>query len=90
MLFRSLSVRRDNGDKKPLPLADIGKNVAAFLEVIQDNMFNRAKEQYWSRVKEVTDWKDVVPTLDNKCIVVLPWCEVEACEDDIKERSGKS
>ena len=53
-------------------------------------MFNRAKEQYWSRVKEVTDWKDVVPTLDNKCIVVLPWCEVEACEDDIKERSGKS
>ncbi|KIK02842.1 hypothetical protein K443DRAFT_677301 [Laccaria amethystina LaAM-08-1] len=87
---QTLSVRRDNGDKKPLPLADIGTNVATFLEVIQDNMFNRAKEQYWSRVKEVTDWKDVIPTLDNKCIVVMPWCEVEACEDDIKERSGRS
>lgn len=42
-----------------------------------------------SRLKAVTKWEDVVPTLDDKCVAVLPWCEEEACEDDIKERSGK-
>lgn len=53
-------------------------------------MFQRAQETYYSKLKEVTNWEDVVPTLDDKCVVVMPWCEVEACEDDIKERSGRS
>ncbi|KAG5219842.1 prolyl-tRNA synthetase [Salix suchowensis] len=33
---------------------------------------------YFSRLKPVTKWDDVVPTLDDKCIVVMPWCEVES------------
>ena len=53
-------------------------------------MFKRAKDAYDSRVVAVTKWEDVVPTLDNKSIVVMPWCEVEACEDDIKDRSAKA
>jgi prolyl-tRNA synthetase len=53
-------------------------------------MFARARDEFHSRLKEVTKWEDVVPTLDNKCIVMIPWCEVEECEDDIKERSGRA
>lgn len=53
-------------------------------------MFDRAYETMQERLVPVTKWEDVVPTLDNKSIVVMPWCEEEACEDDIKERSGKS
>lgn len=53
-------------------------------------MYTRAKETFDSRIKTVTTWEDVVPTLDDKNIVVIPWCEVEACEDDIKERSGRA
>jgi len=34
-------------------------------------------------------WEDVVPALDNKCVVAIPWCEREVCEDEIKERSAK-
>lgn len=86
---QTVSVRRDNGVKNPIPLADIESTVSALLVTIQDDMFNRAKETYQSRVKEVTHWDDVVPHLDNKNIVVIPWCDVEACEDDIKERSGR-
>ncbi|KAF8801088.1 prolyl-tRNA synthetase [Phlegmacium glaucopus] len=87
---QTLSVRRDNGVKNPIPLADIGSTVSAFLTKIQNEMFNRAKETYQSRVKQVTHWDDIVPNLDNKNIVVIPWCDVEACEDDIKERSGRA
>ena len=53
-------------------------------------MFKRAKDAYDARVVPVTKWEDVVPTLDNKSIVVMPWCEVEACEDDIKDRSARA
>lgn len=52
-------------------------------------MFTRAQEAYHSRIKEITSWDKVVPTLDAKCVIAIPWCEEEACEDDIKERSAK-
>jgi prolyl-tRNA synthetase len=50
-------------------------------------MYTRAKETMDDRLKIVTKWDDLVPTLDAKNILVLPWCEDEQCEDDIKERS---
>ena len=53
-------------------------------------MFKRAQATYFERLKEVTKWEDLVPTLDAKCVAVMPWCEVEACEDDIKERSARA
>ncbi|KAH7904385.1 hypothetical protein BJ138DRAFT_1166571, partial [Hygrophoropsis aurantiaca] len=87
---QTLSVRRDTGAKAPLPLADIAAVIPQLLETIQGDMFARAKKEYDSRVIEVTSWDAFVPTLDNKCISVIPWCEVEACEDDIKERSGRA
>lgn len=87
---QTLGVRRDTGVKAPIPLASIETAVPALLATIQNEMFARAKEVYWSRIKQVTEWEKVVPTLDDKCVVVLPWCEVESCEDDIKERSGRA
>ncbi|KAG6887856.1 hypothetical protein C0992_010460 [Termitomyces sp. T32_za158] len=87
---QTLSVRRDTGVKTPISLKDIGNIVNELLKTIQNEMFARAQSEYYSRVKEVTKWNDFVPTLDNKGIAVIPWCEVEACEDDIKERSGRT
>ncbi|KAG5645506.1 hypothetical protein DXG03_005916 [Asterophora parasitica] len=87
---QTLTVRRDTGVKNSVSLTDIDTTINALLTTIQHDMFERAKEQYHSKVKEVTKWEDVVPTLDGKGIAVIPWCEVEACEDDIKERSGRS
>ncbi|KAG6864262.1 hypothetical protein C0991_011003 [Blastosporella zonata] len=87
---QTLSVRRDTGAKAPVALKDIDTTINELLKTIQSEMFARAKNEYYSRIKEITNWDDVVPTLDNKGIAVIPWCEVEACEDDIKERSGRS
>ncbi|KAG9004725.1 hypothetical protein FRB93_010216 [Tulasnella sp. JGI-2019a] len=87
---QTLSVRRDTGAKAPVPLEDVETAVPALLETIHQDMYKKAKETYDARLKPVYKWEDVVPTLDAKCVVVMPWCEVEACEDDIKERSAKS
>lgn len=87
---QTLTVRRDTGAKAPESLTDIVASVSKLLEMIQNDMFTRARDTYHSRLIEVTRWEDVVPNLDNKCVVVIPWCEVEECEDDIKERSGRA
>ncbi|KAG6816433.1 hypothetical protein H0H87_006095 [Tephrocybe sp. NHM501043] len=87
---QTLSVRRDTGTKAPVALKDIGTTISELLKTIQSDMFTKARNEYYSRIKEVTNWDDFVPQLDNKGIAVIPWCEVEACEDDIKERSGRS
>ncbi|KAL0958476.1 hypothetical protein HGRIS_000615 [Hohenbuehelia grisea] len=87
---QTLTVRRDTGEKKPVPTENIGKTVTTLLDTIQKDMFTRAQNEYFSKIKEVTKWEEIVPALDSKCVVVIPWCEVVACEDDIKERSGRA
>ena len=84
-----VTVRRDNNVKSELPLGDIETSIPSLLDTIQKDMFERAKAVYTDRLKVISKWDELVPTLDNKCVAVLPWCEDEACEDDIKERSGK-
>lgn len=86
---QTLSVRRDTGIKKPLPLSTIAEAIPQFLETIQQDIFDRAKKTYDERIIPVMKWEDVVPALDNKCVVVMPWCEREDCEDEIKEKSAR-
>ena len=83
-------MRRDTGAKAPAPLSNIAQTVSQLLDTIQADMFKRAQDTYFSRLREVRRWEDFVPTLDDKCVVVIPWCEEEACEDDIKDRSAKA
>jgi prolyl-tRNA synthetase len=87
---QTLTVRRDTGVKNAMSINDIGSTISTLLQEIQKDMFIRARDVFDSRLKEITNWPDLVPHLDNKGIAVIPWCEVEACEDDIKERSARS
>ena len=87
---QTLSVRRDTGAKTPLLLGEVKAAVPRLLETIHRDMYTKALNEYTSRLKEVTRWEDFVPTLDNKCVAVIPWCEEIPCEDDIKERSARS
>lgn len=86
---QALSVRRDNAARAPLALDTLTTEVPKLLETIQADMFTAAKKSYEDRLKVVREWKDFVPTLNNNCICVIPWCEVEKCEDDIKDRSAE-
>ncbi|KAF9517777.1 hypothetical protein BS47DRAFT_1375516 [Hydnum rufescens UP504] len=87
---QTVSVRRDNGVKANIALSDLTVAIPSLLQTIQSDMYIRANDVFQSRLKTVTEWDDLVPTLDAKCVAVIPWCEVESCEDDIKERSGRS
>lgn len=82
-------MRRDNGVKASLDIATLATSIPALLEQIQADMLAKARKTFDDHRKIVTEWKDFVPTLNSNCVVIMPWCEVEACEDAIKERSAK-
>ncbi|EJD54267.1 prolyl-tRNA synthetase [Auricularia subglabra TFB-10046 SS5] len=86
---QTIAVRRDTNTKTPIKLDGVAASVDALLKTVQREMFERAKTEYDARRKVVTKWDDVVPALDGKNVVVIPWCEVEECEDAIKERSAR-
>lgn len=77
--------RRDTGEKGTIPLAELAAKVPELLETIQSDMYNKAEKAYREHRIVITKWDDVVPALDAKNVVIIPFCLEEKCEDKIKE-----
>lgn len=83
------AARRDTGEKSTVAISDTANKIPALLEEIQADLYNRANELFKSHVKQVTDWKDFVPTLNEKNVILMPHCLKEECEDEVKEISAR-
>jgi len=80
--------RPNKEDKIKLTIDDkLCENINNLLETMQAELFQSAKDKYAKQTVEVTKWEEFVPALNNKCIVLAPWCEEVACEDNIKKKS---
>ena len=64
-------------------------DISALLKTIQTDMFVRAKNTYDSRVLKLSDWHNVIPMLDNRNVLLVPWCEGSECENTFKKRSTR-
>lgn len=84
-----LYARRDTGAKGSLPLEDLGSSIVSLLEEVHNDMYSKAKAEYDSHIIKVTEWKDFVPALDAKNVILTPFCKTEACEDQIKDNSAR-
>jgi len=82
-------VRRDTREKEVCKLADVNARVQELLVEIQQNMFNQAKAIRDTSTITVTEWKDFVPALDQKKMVLTPWCETKESEEEVKKRSSE-
>lgn len=83
------AVRRDTGAKFTIPMDNIEAGVKEALETIQQDMFNRAKSERDASIVRVDKWEDFVPNLNDKKLILIPWCDRMECEDDIKDRSAR-
>ncbi|CEG74061.1 Putative Prolyl-tRNA synthetase [Rhizopus microsporus] len=81
--------RRDTGDKFSISLDNLEQGVKDSLETIQQDMFKRAKQKMDESIVRVSKWEDFVPTLNQKKLLLVPWCNRTECEDDIKDRSAR-
>uniref|UniRef100_K3WC49 proline--tRNA ligase n=1 Tax=Globisporangium ultimum (strain ATCC 200006 / CBS 805.95 / DAOM BR144) TaxID=431595 RepID=K3WC49_GLOUD len=80
-------VRRDNGAKADIPIAELTTKIPELLEQIQSDMLERARQERDSRIKKVTEWKDFVNALQESCMVLTPFCNETEWEEVVKTKS---
>ncbi len=81
-------VRRDTGEKKMVPAADVEKTVALLLDEIHTNLFNRAKAYHKEHMTEVDTWDQFLKVVNASKVALAPWCGVTSCEAEIKEKTS--
>lgn len=82
--------RRDTGEKGTVPIADLAVKIPQLLETIQTDMYNKAEASFTEHRKKITKWEDVLPALDDKNVVLIPFCLDGKCEDRIKELTTRA
>lgn len=80
-------VRRDNGAKEDIQIANLATRIPELLEQIQKEMLERARAERDGRVRKVTEWKDFVPALQDGCMVLTPFCNETEWEEKVKTMS---
>lgn len=85
----AIVVRRNDSRKFTVKLDELETRIPEILEELQQDLFLSAKELYDSHRVVVEDWKDFVPNLNKKNVILSPWCGVMECEEDIKDSSSK-
>ncbi|KAK6203568.1 uncharacterized protein RJT21DRAFT_119737 [Scheffersomyces amazonensis] len=84
-----VAVRRDDGSKYVVKLTELETRIPEILEEEQAGLLEKARKDFDTHRVVVEDWKDFVPTLNAKNVILSPWCGVPECEDDIKDSSAK-
>ncbi|KAI0021993.1 prolyl-tRNA synthetase [Xylariomycetidae sp. FL0641] len=77
--------RRDTGEKGTIPVAELATKIPELLTTIQKALYDKADTAFKEHRLQLTDWSKVVPALDSKNVVIIPFCEEPACEERIKE-----
>ena len=80
--------RRDTGEKKPIPLPALEKEIPFLLEKIQQEMYVKAEKLLKESIVTVSTFKDAETQIEKKKILFVPWCESEKCEEELKEKLG--
>ena len=82
-------MRRDTGEKIQIQLTNKIPETKKLLKNIQENLLKKATDDLKSHTVRVNEWSQFCPALDKKNIILAPFCEEEACEDNIKKDSAR-
>nr|CAB3465829.1 unnamed protein product [Digitaria exilis] len=80
-------VRRDNGAKVDIPVDNLVDEVKALLDDIQANLLKTAKEKRDACIEVIHTWDEFTTALNNKRLILAPWCDEEEVEKDVKTRT---
>ncbi|MQL85402.1 hypothetical protein Taro_017923 [Colocasia esculenta] len=80
-------VRRDTGDKQDIPMDSLVDKVKEILASVQKTLFEKAKERRDQCIKKIFTWEEFVEALNEKKMILAPWCDEEEVEKDVKTRT---
>jgi prolyl-tRNA synthetase len=81
-------VRRDTGEKKPMPQESLVHELPVMLEDIQAALFKRAKERLEASFLTVGSYDEFKQALEAKGgFIFAPWCGSRECEKRISDET---
>ncbi|CAI9118733.1 OLC1v1020338C2 [Oldenlandia corymbosa var. corymbosa] len=80
-------VRRDNSAKTDIPIDDLVVKVRETLDAIQQNLFDAAKQKKEACMTVAKTWEEFMDALNQKKLILAPWCDEEDVEKSVKERT---
>ncbi|XP_067942560.1 bifunctional glutamate/proline--tRNA ligase-like [Watersipora subatra] len=81
--------RRDTGDRVDFQRSEVVQKCEEMLDIIQKNLYNKAKADLDSHIVKADKWEELCAGLDNKCLLLSPFCGEISCEDAIKKDSAR-
>lgn len=81
-------VRRDTGEKKAISLPDLSDAVISTLELIQNNLFEQAKNRLTENTVSVDNWEDFMKAIESDKFVKAHWSGDSDVEAEIKKETG--
>ena len=83
-------VTRHNGEKEFVSLDNLGETIERKLKEVHDGIYQKALENRENRTYACTSMDEITKKLEENGdgFVKLMWCGDEACEDEIKEKTG--
>lgn len=84
---QAVLARRDTGEKKTIKLSEIKTEVAKTLKQMQKDLYNKSKDSFVNNTIKTNKYNELMKAVDNKKIVLAPFCNDPACEDFIKTES---
>ncbi|KAK0636486.1 hypothetical protein B0T17DRAFT_613210 [Bombardia bombarda] len=80
--------RRATGEKGTIAIEELTTKIPELLQTIQADMYNKAKTAFDEHRLKITNWDEVIPALDSKNVVIIPFCLDPKCEDQIKKSTA--
>ena len=88
---QAVLVRRDTHEKETVALTDLAKRAGELLEIIQHDMYEKAKQHLENHTFTATSIDEMEDILDKKTgFVKAMWCGSKKCEEKIKDKTGAS
>lgn len=80
---------RYNGEKTSVAWDSVVvQSLQARLDEIHDGMFAKCKKERMEHTVQLTEWAKFTPALNQKNLILAPWCGKMSCEDQVKKDSA--
>jgi len=79
--------RRDTGAKEKVAFGELCTHFPILINAMHKNLYDTAKQQKLERTKTATTFASFIGFLNEKNVVLVPFCCTGPCEDKIKLRS---
>lgn len=84
-----VAVRRDTSQKLIQSKASACEDIKQLLEAIQKALLDKATQELENHTVIVENFRDFIPELDKKNIILSPFCGEISCEEKIKKESTR-